>query len=202
MTDSRGSPAASAKVTVEQTGPVRAVVKLRASTRAKSGREWLPFTRAAVFLRRRDVGAHGAHDLLRWRPGEGFHPRPGRHVRRADARGGPEPPCAFLRRGRRPVVRADPAADRALGRVAHLSPTPAATTSIPTQLAGPARAQPRADEPAGPQHGQQLGGVGRLQAGAAQPDGFTIQKRTNPQSTWLFSAAGKRASGLRRLSAT
>ena len=28
------------------------------------------------------------------------------------------------------------------------------------------------------------------------PDGFTIQKRTNPQSTWLFSAAGKRASGL------
>ncbi len=28
------------------------------------------------------------------------------------------------------------------------------------------------------------------------PDGFTIQKRTNPQSTWLFSAAGRRASGL------
>jgi hypothetical protein len=28
------------------------------------------------------------------------------------------------------------------------------------------------------------------------PDGFTVQKRTNPQSTWLFSAAGKRASGL------
>ena len=28
------------------------------------------------------------------------------------------------------------------------------------------------------------------------PDGFTIHKRTNPRSTWLFSAAGKRASGL------
>ena len=28
------------------------------------------------------------------------------------------------------------------------------------------------------------------------PDGFTIQKRTNSQSSWLFSAAGKRASGL------
>lgn len=28
------------------------------------------------------------------------------------------------------------------------------------------------------------------------PDGFTIQKRTNPQSTWLFSAAGKRSSGM------
>jgi hypothetical protein len=27
------------------------------------------------------------------------------------------------------------------------------------------------------------------------PDGFTVQKRTNPQSTWLFSAAGKRSSG-------
>ena len=28
------------------------------------------------------------------------------------------------------------------------------------------------------------------------PDGFTIVKRTNPKSTWLFSAAGKRAPGL------
>ncbi len=28
------------------------------------------------------------------------------------------------------------------------------------------------------------------------PDGFTVFKRTNPQSTWLFSAAGRRASGL------
>ncbi len=28
------------------------------------------------------------------------------------------------------------------------------------------------------------------------PDGFTIVKRTNPQSTWLFSVAGKRAGGL------
>jgi hypothetical protein len=27
------------------------------------------------------------------------------------------------------------------------------------------------------------------------PDGFTIVKRTNPASTWLFSAAGKRATG-------
>lgn len=27
------------------------------------------------------------------------------------------------------------------------------------------------------------------------PDGFTIQKRTNPESSWLFSNAGKRASG-------
>jgi hypothetical protein len=28
------------------------------------------------------------------------------------------------------------------------------------------------------------------------PNGFTIRKRTNPQSAWLFSAAGKRSSGL------
>ena len=28
------------------------------------------------------------------------------------------------------------------------------------------------------------------------PDGFTIQKRTNPKSTWLFAAAGKRSSGM------
>jgi hypothetical protein len=28
------------------------------------------------------------------------------------------------------------------------------------------------------------------------PGGFTIHKRTNPQSTWLFSAAGKRSSGM------
>jgi hypothetical protein len=28
------------------------------------------------------------------------------------------------------------------------------------------------------------------------PEGFTIVKRTNPKSTWLFSAAGKRAAGL------
>ena len=27
------------------------------------------------------------------------------------------------------------------------------------------------------------------------PEGFTISKRTNPKSTWLFSAAGKRAAG-------
>ena len=32
------------------------------------------------------------------------------------------------------------------------------------------------------------------------PNGFTIIKRTNPRSTWLFSAAGKRAQGLVSLS--
>ncbi len=30
----------------------------------------------------------------------------------------------------------------------------------------------------------------------SSPEGFTVAKRTNPQSTWLFSDAGKRASGL------
>jgi hypothetical protein len=41
-----------------------------------------------------------------------------------------------------------------------------------------------------------LGGVGRFQAGATTADGFTIQKRTNPQSCWLDAIAGRRASGL------
>ena len=86
------------KVTVEQTGPVRAVVKFEGVHKgAMSGREWLPFHVRLYFYSGETIGAHGAYDLLRWRPGEGFHSRAGRHVRRAYAGGDPEPPCAFLR---------------------------------------------------------------------------------------------------------
>jgi hypothetical protein len=77
----------SRKVTVEQSGPVRAVVKIEGVHRnEKSGREWLPFTVRLYFLLRPDGRAPRAHHRLRRRPGEGFRPRPGPPIRRAHAR--------------------------------------------------------------------------------------------------------------------
>ncbi len=98
------------KVEVEQSGPVRAVVKIEGVHKG-GAREWLPFVVRLYFYARRRAGAAGAHCHFRWRSREGFHQgtRPG--LRGADARAGAQPAHPSLRRSRWIVVRTRAAID-------------------------------------------------------------------------------------------
>ena len=184
------------KVTVEQSGPVRAVVKFEGVHKgATSGREWLPF-HVRLYFYAGETQVRMVHTIFfdgdqekDFIHGLGVtfavpmrEEIQNRHVRFSGEGDGlwSEPIQPLIGRGGAQSHRHGRHRQRRLPRATRR----------------PARAQPRGDEPPGPHTGQQLGGVGRLQAGAANPDGFTIHKRTNPQSTWLFSAAGKRASGM------
>ena len=74
----------------------------------------------------------------------------------------------------------------------------------PTAACGRSRSSPVAATPrrSRAQHSMATRSSPRTRSGTISslsqpnPDGFTIVKRTNPKSTWLFSAAGKRAPGL------
>ena len=64
------------KTTVEQTGPVRAVVRIEGSAQSGTGQPRMAAVyRAALLLRRRDRRADDPHHRLRRRPGEGLHSR-------------------------------------------------------------------------------------------------------------------------------
>ena len=56
-----------ARVDLEDSGPLRAVVKIEGQHASAAGRSWLPFTVRLVFLRRRRSHPHAAHDRVRWR---------------------------------------------------------------------------------------------------------------------------------------
>jgi hypothetical protein len=160
------------KVTVEQTGPVRAVVKIEGVHQVTgSAREWLPFVVRLYFYtgetavrmvytiifdgdQEKDfIRGLGVQFAVPLREGPA-----NRHVRFAGADGG--------------------------------------LWSEPLQPGGGNAAQ---------EAGQLFTGRGDFARNAIwddfklaqpNPDGFTIVKRTNPKSTWLFSAAGRRAAGL------
>ncbi len=167
-----------AKVTVEQSGPVRAVLKIEGTHRADAGsREWLPFVVRLYFYAGEEAirvvhtivfDGDQQTDFIR---GLGLaftvplrEQIQNRHVRFSGADGGlwAEP------------IQAGP--------------------GNPTQAAGQAIA------------GGRFYGEGTIDGNYAiwsdfklsqpTPEGFTISKRTNPQSTWIFSDAGRRASGL------
>ena len=185
------------KVTAEQTGPVRAVVKIEGVHKSEKGsREWLPFSRAAVFLWRPGGGAAGSLDCFRWRRAEGFHPRAGPGFRRADARAGPQPPRAVFGRGRRacgPSRSSRPPGRRFLG-------LPGRGNLYADQLAG--KRIPNKEE--FDQPGQTLlndwAVWDSFKLFQATADGFTIQKRTNPQSCWLEAGCrpARLGAGVRR----
>ena len=184
------------KVTVEQSGPVRAVVKFEGVHKgAKSGREWLPF-HVRLYFYAGESSVRMVHTIFfdgdqekDFIHGLGVsfavplrEEIQNRHVRFSGEGDGlwSEPIQPLIGRAGPTRIVTD-----ANGNDAY-----------PAQLAGlrvPNRAQ------------MSRQGLSMVDNWAVwddfklvqlNPHGFTIQKRTSPQSTWLFSAAGKRASGL------
>jgi hypothetical protein len=184
------------KVTVEQSGPVRAVVKFEGVHKgALSGREWLPFHVRLYFYsgetsvrmvhtiffdgdQEKDF-IHGLGVTFAVPLREEVH---NRHVRFSGEGEGlwSEPIQPLIgRAGPTRIVR------DASGNDAY-----------PAQLAGlrvPNRAQMSQQGLNMVNHWAVWDDFRLVQL---NPSGFTIRKRTNPESTWLFSAAGTRASGL------
>jgi hypothetical protein len=184
------------KVTVEQSGPVRAVVKFEGVHKgAKSQREWLPF-HVRLYFYAGETSVRMVHtiffdgdqekDFIRGLGVTVSVPMreeiQNRHVRFAGEGDGlwlePIQPLIGRSGGSRIVTDAS-------GRDVY-----------PSQLAGqrvPNRAQMTRQGATMVSNWAVWDDFKLVQL---NPDGFTIQKRTNPRSTWLFSAAGKRASGL------
>jgi hypothetical protein len=184
------------KVTVEQSGPVRAVVKFEGVHKgATSGREWLPF-HVRLYFYAGETSVRMVHTIFfdgdqekDFVHGLGVtfavplrEEIQNRHVRFSGEGDGlwSEPIQPLIGRSGPTRIVTDASGNDA----------------YPAQLAGlrvPNRAQ---------MNRQGLNMVNNwavwddFKLVQLNPDGFTIQKRTNPQSTWLFSAAGKRASGL------
>jgi hypothetical protein len=188
-------------VTVEQAGPVRAVVKVEGVHRAEAGgREWLPFVvRLYFYAGQQSVRAvhtivydgNQDHDIIR---GLGLIVRvpmreevQNRHVRFSGEDSGlwAEPVQPLVGRQGRYV--SDPAVAPAGVRPPDV---------YPDQISG--KRVPNRDQVS--QHGRDLmsdwavwDSYKLIQPNA---DGFTILKRTNPMSSWLPAGAGRRASGL------
>ena len=184
------------KVTVEQSGPVRAVVKFEGVHKgATSGREWLPF-HVRLYFYSGETQVRMVHTIFfdgdqekDFIHGLGVtfavpmrEEIQNRHVRFSGEGEGlwSEPIQPLIGRGGANRIVTD-----AGGKDVY-----------PAQLEGQ-RVPNRAD----------MGQQGRtlisnwavwddFKLVQHNPDGFTIRKRTNPQSTWLFSAAGKRSSGM------
>jgi hypothetical protein len=183
------------RVTLEQSGPVRAVVKIEGMHLAtQSSRAWLPFSVRLYFYAGQDsirmvhtffFDGDEHRDFIR---GLGIvfgvplrEEIQNRHVRFSGENGGlwSEPIQPMVGRGGRFVAEPNGTADL-----------------YPKQLDGervPNRAEVNA-------RGQSLladwavwDGFKLVQANA---DGFTVTKRTNAQSAWIAAGAGRRASGL------
>jgi hypothetical protein len=184
------------KVTVEQSGPVRAVVKVEGVHKgATSGREWLPF-HVRLYFYSGETSVRVVHTIFfdgdqenDFIHGLGItfavpmrEEVQNRHVRfSGEGDGLWSEPIQPL------IGRAGPT---------RIVKDASGNDVYPAQLAGqrvPNRAQ---------MSQQGLNMVNNwavwddFKLSQLNPSGFTIHKRTNPQSTWLFSAAGKRASGL------
>ena len=159
------------KVTVEQSGPVRAVIRFEGFHQTSTSRRaWLPFT-VRLYFYAGETAVRMVHTLIfdgdqekDFVRGLGVQftvpmreaPR-SRYVRFAGANGG--------------------------------------LWSEPLQVGGGNVAQ-EAGQPFTPRKDFEQNAVwDDFKLTQLTPDGFTITKRTNPQSTWLFSAAGQRASG-------
>lgn len=165
------------QVTVEQSGPVRAVFKIEGMHKAVKGRRaWLPFTVRLYFYAGQApicvvhtlvFDGDQEQDFVR---GLGIsfavplrEQSQNRHVRFSGQDGG---------------LWAEP-----------IQPG----GGIPSQQAG----ERLPDRPApDPNDIEQVAIWSDYKLVQSSPDGFTIHKRTNPKSTWLFAGAGKRASGL------
>jgi len=191
------------KVTVEQTGPLRAVIKIEGAHKAeKASREWLPFTVRLYFY-----GGQAAVRMVHTIVFDGDQEKDfirglgvafavpmreqihNRHVRfSAEGEGlwsEPLQPVTGARGLQAPGAAAAPGPGG-----------PGAGELYASQLAG--KRFPNKEQFS--QQGQFLLNNWAVwdsyKLFQSTADGFQIQKRTNPQSCWLFAGAGKRASGL------
>ena len=178
------------KVTVEQTGPVRAVVKIEGMHKGTSNndaREWLPFTVRLYFYGGTEPvrlvhtivfdGDH-AQDFIKGLGlafavpmREQVH---NRHIRFSGEGDGlwSEPVQPLT--GRRPLQ----------------------GNPYPDQLAGKRIANKETFNAAGQKLMTDWAVWDDFKLAQTTADGFTVQKRTNPQSCWLDAIAGRRSSGL------
>ncbi|HWG18876.1 MAG TPA: twin-arginine translocation signal domain-containing protein, partial [Acidobacteriaceae bacterium] len=163
-------------VTVEQQGPVRAVVKIEGMHRGEqSKREWLPFT-VRLYFYSGQTEVRLVHTIV-------FDGDQEKDFVRGLG------------------VEIDvPMRDEPRNRTVRFSGPDGGVWSEPLQPGGGSVAQ----ETGQPFTGSPVFGKNAIwddfKLAQPTPDGFTIVKRTNPKSTWLFSAAGKRASGLASIS--
>lgn len=163
------------QVTVEQSGPVRAVVKLEGYHQGTtSGREWLPFT-VRLYFYGGETAVRLVHSIIY----DGDQEKD------------------FVRG--LGVQFAVPLRDEARNRTVRFAGADGGLWSEPLQPGGGNVEQ----ETGQPFNGGRFPAVFAANAiwddfklSQPNPDGFTIVKRTNPKSTWLFSAAGQRAAGL------
>jgi hypothetical protein len=185
------------KVTVEQSGPVRAVVKIEGLHRAEKGpREWLPFT-VRLYFYAGEAPIRLVHTILfdgdkekDFIRGLGLvfdvpmreQPQ-NRHVRFANSDGGlwAEPVLLPAFQGLGGGGRRGAAAPGG----ASSAPTPASTPP-PNQLEG---------EKLGPTTSE-LAQWDAFKLSQLSSEGFTLVKRTNPKSAWIATAEGARAAGL------
>ncbi len=159
-------------VTVEQQGPVRGVIKIEGMHRGvASKREWLPFT-VRLYFYSGQTSVRVVHTIV------------------------------FDGNQEKDFVRglglefAVPMRDEPMNRTVRFAGPDGGLWSEPLQPGGGSAAQ---------ESGQKFTGGAVFAKNAIwndfkliqpNPDGFTIIKRTGPESTWLFSNAGKRAPGL------
>ena len=160
------------QVTVEQSGPVRAVVKFEGYHQGvASGREWLPFT-VRLYFYSGETAVRVVHSIIF----DGDQEKD--FVRGLGVQFGV------------------PLREEVRNRTVRFAGADGGLWSEPLQPGGGSTAQ---------ENGEPFTGRGNFSDNAVwddfklsqpNPDGFTIVKRTNPKSTWLFAGAGQRAAGL------
>ena len=160
------------KVTVEQSGPVRAVVRFEGMHRGvTSHREWLPFS-VRLYFYSGETTVRMVHTFIF----DGDQEKD------------------FVRGlGVRFAV---PLRDEPKSRYVRFAGEGRGVWSEPLQPGGGNVAQ-EAGKPFTPRGNFEDNAVwDDFKLMQPTPDGFTIVKRTNPKSTWLFSNAGRRSAGL------
>lgn len=166
------------QVTVEQSGPVRAVLKVDGLHQAATGaRAWLPFSVRLYFYAGQDA-IRVVHTIIF----DGDQEKD------------------FIRG--LGVTFAVPLREGLQNRHVRFVGADGGLWAEPIQ-AGPGNAAQAAGQaiPGGRNYGEhgEEGGYAiwsDFKLTQPNPEGFTISKRTNPQSTWIFSDAGKRSAGL------
>jgi hypothetical protein len=162
------------KVTLEQSGPVRATVKIEGMHKGvTSGREWLPFT-VRLYFYSGETSVRLVHTIV-------FDGDQEKDFVRGLG-----------------ITFAVPMREQVQNRHVRFSGEDGGLWAEPIQ---PGAGNPTQDA------GQPIGGGANYGINGAYaiwddfklvqptPDGFTITKRTNPNSTWLYSDAGKKSSG-------
>jgi hypothetical protein len=159
-------------VTVEQQGPVRAVIKIEGMHRGSiSKREWLPFT-VRLYFYSGQTSVRVVHTIVF----DGDQDKD------------------FVRGlGLEMTV---PMRDEPRNRTVRFAGPDGGLWSEPLQPGGGSVAQETGQPFAGSPVFDKNAIWNDFKLIQPTPDGFTIIKRTGPNSTWLYSTAGKRAPGL------